>query len=168
MGNKIKYLLAIVFFPVAIIFLLIRKICKIIKTKTLRQYLSSISLDNIDSLDGVEFEELLEAVFVAKGYRVTKTKKSYDYGADLLIQKNDIIIAVQCKLYYKHSVGNSAVQEASSAKDYYNANFAVVITNSKFSKPAQILAEKIGVELIDRYKLNNLIKDDQYDLKLYI
>ena len=88
---------------------------------------------------------------------MTKTKKSHDYGADLILRKKDIKIVIQCKLYYKHSVGNSAVQEISTAREYYHADMGVVITNSTFTKPATILAENTGIKLIDRNQILSLI-----------
>lgn len=163
MGTKIKYILAIVFFPIVIIFFLTKRILKKIELKILKKFLNQVTIENIDALSGIEFEELLFSVFSAKGYKVIKTKKSHDYGADLIVMKKDIKIAIQCKLYYKHSVGNSAVQEISSAKDYYNADIGVVITNSVFSKPAIILAQKIGIKLIDRSQLCTLIKTNKED-----
>lgn len=164
MGNKIKYFLGIVFFPISIIFLIGKFIIYKIKRKLFKKYLTYISVDKIDALDGLEFEEFLLALFISKGYKGVKTKKSHDYGADLILTKKNISIAVQCKLYYKHTVGNSAVQEVATAKEYYNTNLAVVITNSVFTKPAIILAEKIGVELIDRNNLLKLIQDQVFDL----
>lgn len=175
MGNKIKYFLAIVFFPVVIIFYLAKKLIKKIQLKLLEEYLSKLSIDSIDTLSGEEFEELLFAVFLTKGYTVTKTKKSHDYGADLILTKNDIKIVIQCKLYYNRSVSNSAVQEISTAKAYYQADCAIVITNSTFTKPATILAENTGVKLIGRDKILHLINNHNdnmllgdYDNNLYI
>jgi restriction system protein len=164
MGNTIKYFLAIVFFPIVILFWLTKKIYRKIKIKILQSYLNNLTLEKIDNLNGFEFEELLEIIFVSKGYKVIKTQKSHDYGADLIINKNGVSFAIQCKLYFKHSVGNSAIQEASSAKDYYNTDYAIVITNSNFSKPATILAKKIGVRLIDRNMILNLISKDHLEL----
>ena len=159
MGTKIKYFLTIVFFPVVILFLIIKKLLTKLKNKTIRKYISTVDINTIDTLNGIEFEDFLQTVFICYGYLVEKTKKSHDYGADLIVKNKDKKIAVQCKLYYKHTVGNSAIQEVATAKDFYNTDEAIVITNSKFSKPAINLAEKIGVKLLDRNDLDKLPKE---------
>ena len=164
MVKKIKIILAIGFFPVVIFYYIIKWIYKLIEKRIASNYISNISIDKIDILDGEDFEELLAMFFRSKGLKVTKTKKSHDYGADLLVSTKDEIIAIQCKLYYKRTVSNSAVQEISSAREFYQADRAMVITNSKFTKPAEILAEKIGVTLIDRTSLQTLLSAKQLNL----
>jgi len=164
MVKKIKIILAIGFFPVVIFYYIIKSIYKQIEKRIASNYISNISIDKIDILDGEDFEELLAMFFRSKGLKVTKTKKSHDYGADLLVSTKDEIIAIQCKLYYKRTVSNSAVQEISSAREFYQADRAMVITNSKFTKPAEILAEKIGVTLIDRTSLQTLLSTKQLNL----
>lgn len=159
MGNKkIKTFFIIAFFPIAIIFYLLRFFYKIIQRKFIKNYLSSISLDSIDNLSGNEFEEMLYYLLLSHGLKVTKTKKSHDYGADLIIHNKDKIIVIQCKLYTKHAVGNSAVQEIYTATNYYNANIGIIATNSHFSKSAITLAEKSGIILWNREYLSNLLK----------
>ena len=167
MVKKIKIILAIGFFPVVIFCYLIKSIYRSIEKRRSLQFISNISIEEIDGLDGEEFEELLAMFFRGRGLKVTKTKKSHDYGADLLVTTKDEVIAIQCKLYYKRPVSNSAIQEIATAKDYYSASRAVVITNSKFTKPAEILADKIGVKLIDRDSLQELLSSKrEYNLNL--
>lgn len=164
MGKKFKIFVAIGFFPVVIFYYGIRLIYKLLEKHIAGKYISSITIDKIDGLDGEDFEELLAMIFRQRGLKVTKTKKSHDYGADLLVSTKDEVIAIQCKLYYNRSVSNSAVQEIATAKDYYQASRAVVITNSKFTKPAEILAEKIGVKLIDRQSLQLLLSSKNVNI----
>lgn len=115
-------------------------------------------MDSVDSLSGNDFEEFLYCLFLNLGVDVTKTPKSHDYGADLILNINNIKIVVQSKLYLKHSVGASAVQEVFSSTKYYNASYGIVITNSHFSKNAINLAESTNIKLLDRCKLSDLIK----------
>ncbi len=157
MWKIIKYILVIGFFPVTIFCLIVKKLYRLIEKKFAKKYIASISIDEIDILSGEEFEDLLSIYFKSLGLKVTKTKRSHDYGADLLVQSKSELIAIQCKLYYKRTVSNSAVQEIASAKDFYSADKAVVITNSTFTKPAEILANKIGVHLINRTDLIGML-----------
>lgn len=164
MGRKISEIFfVIVFFPITIIFFIFKFIFKKLQQQKLSKYLSSITLDSIDSLSGVEFEDFMYYLLTSLGLNVKKTKKSHDYGADLLINLKDKTIVVQCKLYNKHSVGNSAVQEVYTATNYYNASLGMIVTNSFFTKPAITLAEKSGVKLWNRDTLNKLINLNSKD-----
>lgn len=62
--------------------------------------------------------------FKNKGYSVIHTGKSGDYGADLILQKNNDRIVVQSKRY-KEKVGISAIQQVIGAREYYRANRAI-------------------------------------------
>lgn len=164
MGRFFKIVLTIGFFPVVIFYYLLKWIFTLTKRRITKKYIANLDIEKIDGLDGEEFEDLLAIYFKSLGLKVTKTKRSHDYGADLIVEKNGEIVAIQCKLYFNRTVSNSAVQEIASAKDFYGAVKAVVITNSKFTKPAQILAEKIGVKLIDRDGLIHMLRTSTADM----
>ncbi|MBE5757914.1 MAG: restriction endonuclease [Clostridiales bacterium] len=168
MGKKFNKICAIVFFPIAFFVYLIKVIIKVVKKALLRKYLKNISVNKIDSLDGKSFEDFLYYFFLSLNLKVKKTSLTRDYGADLIIDYNGEKIVIQCKNYYNHKVGNSAIQEIATAKDYYNATIGIVITNWFFTSPAQTLAGKVGVKLIDRNILSqilhspNTIKNDYF------
>jgi HJR/Mrr/RecB family endonuclease len=61
-------------------------------------------------------------------------------------------IAIQCK-HYSQPVGNKAVQEVYSGKDFYNTDIAVVVTNNEFTKSAKELASSLDVLLIHHSEL---------------
>lgn len=168
MGKKYFKILVVVFFPITSIFLIVRWIFRIVQRKMLDRYFVSLDINKIDTLDGFEFEELLYLLFKSVGVKVEKTKSSHDYGADLVVTTKNQKIVIQSKLYYKHSVGNSAVQEIATAKDYYSANLGMVITNSYFTKPACNLANSVGVKLCDRNTLAEFLKLDRYNKKLFL
>ena len=113
------------------------------------------NIEQIDFMNGVQFEEYLTELFKTLGYRVKNTPRSGDYGADLILRKNRRTIAVQAKRY-KGCVGISAVQEIIGAQKYYNADDIWVITNSYYSKSAINLASVNNVRLIDREGLIKL------------
>lgn len=162
MGKKIKWILAIVLFPIVIFYLFTKWILIYIKKAIYRAYLSRIDIQKIDAIDGWEFEELIEQIFAIMGFKITRTPKTKDYGADLIIKYKKLTFAVQCKLYYKHNVGNSAIQEIATAREYYQTDGAIVITNSYYSKPATKLANTVGVQLLDRMSLINILQRLKY------
>ena len=148
----------IVFFAIILIsiFVLI-KLRKKSNNKQIEKYINSVTIDSINSLSGQDFEEFLYYLFLNLGFEVSKTKKSHDYGADLILKINNIVITIQSKLYHKHLVGTSSVQEVYSSIKYYNARKGIVITNSYFTKSAITLAKTTDVLLWDRDTLLKLI-----------
>ena len=60
-------------------------------------------------------------------------------------------------MYYNHSVGSSAIQQINTAKNYFACDFACVVTNSRFSKQAIDMANKLKVILIGRVDLINIL-----------
>lgn len=113
-------------------------------------------IQDIDKMDGFQFEHYLKLLFTSYGYNVKMTKASGDYGADLILSNNGKTIAVQAKRY-KNNVGISAIQEVVASKGYYNAHEAWVVTNSDFTEAAINLARSNGVRLINREQLIEMI-----------
>lgn len=116
------------------------------------KYFSSKCLSNVnfDSMTGIEFENFCAIILRNNGFRnVQITKASGDHGIDILANKNGKKYAIQCKRY-TNSVGNSAIQEAYSGCEIYNADIAVVMTNSHFTKQAISDASKLNVILWDK------------------
>ena len=89
--------------------------------------------------------------------QVETTPRTGDDGADLIVFSSDYSVAIQAK-YYTSSVGNSAVQEIYSAKSIYQTNFAVVVTNSRYTKAAQEAAETLNVILATEDNIVEVIK----------
>jgi HJR/Mrr/RecB family endonuclease len=115
-------------------------------------------IGDFTQLNGYEFEEYLKKLFELLGYTAVQTPSSGDQGADLILSKDDVKIVVQAKKY-GGKVSNKAVQEIAAAKNYYDADRAMIVTNSSFTKSAIELAFSNDVELWDGRRLKNIIKD---------
>jgi HJR/Mrr/RecB family endonuclease len=115
----------------------------------------TISLAELDRLDGGAFEQALAEFFTRRGYTVTRTPLSGDYGVDLVIKRRwRPHVAVQCKRYAPGSaVGLVAVQEVFAGKTFYACPRAMVVTTADYSAPARRLAQRLDVELWDRDRL---------------
>jgi restriction endonuclease Mrr len=111
---------------------------------------------NWRAMRGKQFEDFLQQVFEALGYSAQTTKASGDQGLDLILTGKGRKIGVQAK-GYTSKVGNHAVQEAHSGKDYYGCDCCVVITNSNFTRQARKLAARIGCRLISGSEIPDLI-----------
>lgn len=118
------------------------------------------NLRRIDRMEGVEFERYLAYCFKKQGYRVRMTKASGDFGADLILYGKEGKIAVQAKRYNK-PVGVAAVQQVMAAKDYYECELAMVVTNTSYTRQAVELAHKSGIKLLDRNDLISLMRREK-------
>lgn len=105
-----------------------------------------------ENISGAEYEELVAKSLSEKGfYNVSVTKRSGDRGADILATTSTgITVVIQCKRY-SGSVGQAAVQEAVSAREYYHCQRAIVITNSTFTPTAIDYAKHTNTSLIANY-----------------
>lgn len=99
---------------------------------------------------GVDFELYLKTLIEEQleGSYVETTPASGDHGADLLVRFRGIVVAVQAK-YYTGSVGNAAVQEIHSGMGFYDADYGMVVTQSKYTEHAKSLAMKLNIHLED-------------------
>ncbi|WP_088103910.1 restriction endonuclease [Halalkalibacter urbisdiaboli] len=130
-----------------------------LKSKRKKRYdLSKITIKDIDKMDGFEFEDYLYVFFCAVGYETYQTKKSRDFGADLLfVTTMEQRTVVQAKRYLD-KVGLSAVQEVYSAQAFYDADTALIVTSSnELSEPCLKLATATSVKIIDREDLIEMI-----------
>ncbi len=122
--------------------------------------LNKAGLPQIDKMSGTDFEDFLAQLFKKLGYKVELVGGMADYGADLIIEKDNTRIAVQAKCW-NYPVNVKAIQEIYTAKAHYNATEAIAITNSHFTSNAITLANENHVKLIDREKLASLILQKQ-------
>lgn len=101
-----------------------------------------------DDMDGYEYEKYCADLFRYFHWEANVTRKSGDFGGDVIAKRKGITVVAQCKKYSNQKVSYKAVQEACAAKEFYKANYAIVITNSHFTESAKTGARKIGVYLL--------------------
>ncbi len=114
----------------------------------------------IDAMDGHKFEEFVQSLMRKEGYDVTRSKLSADQGADLVAIKDGRRYVVQVKKRtLTERISNKAVQEVVASKEIYDCNDAIVVTNTFYHKSARELANANNVELWDRRKLIELMRN---------
>ncbi|MCB0111489.1 MAG: restriction endonuclease [Caldilineaceae bacterium] len=150
-----------IFWPIWL-FGLVMIVIKMAMTYRKNVRLAKAGIAEIDKLGGEDFEKYLEMLFRKLGYSVKRTPYHGDFGADLVLQKNGAQTVVQAKRYQR-SVGVKAIQEAVAAKDYYQCDNAMVVTNSHYSQQARKLAAANKVELWDRTQLVDQLLSVQQD-----
>lgn len=160
-----KIILLIILSPAILLFNIIRWIVKSAKKRKWEKegkrgiiLLLSSTIDNIDIMEGYEFENYLKTLFFYAGFGAEVTQKSKDYGADIILtDENHEKIVVQAKRYNK-TVGVKSVQEVIGAKNHYKASEGMVVTNSTFSFEAETLARENNIRLVDRKELIEMAK----------
>jgi len=125
------------------------------RTKNDINVLRQQNAEKIETMQGHEYEEYCGKLLTHAGWFVSQTKRTGDQGADLIACVENRKLCIQCKRQQK-PVGVKAVQEALAGKAFYDGTDAVVVSNSKFTKPAQNLANKVGVILIGDTNLEDL------------
>jgi restriction system protein len=105
--------------------------------------------------DPLEYEQFVSDSLAQCGWSARTTKGSGDQGVDVIAQRGDITVVIQCKRYSK-AVGNAAVQEVIAGKVFEQADFAAVVSNADYTKSARQLAETSGVMLLHHDQLNEL------------
>ncbi len=102
-----------------------------------------------------EFEQKCAQILNENGWNARATSKSLDQGVDVIAEREGITVVIQCKLYNK-PVGNKAVQEIIAGRDFYKADFAVVVSNSTYTISARQLAQNCNVLLMNVDELKTL------------
>ncbi|QNT79291.1 restriction endonuclease [Entomobacter blattae] len=100
------------------------------------------------------YEKYCNQLLEESGWKTELTPLSNDQGADIIATKNSETLIVQCKLYSK-PIGNKAVQEAISAKKFYNAQYGAVVSNQEYTSSARQLAKSDNILLLHHDQLKD-------------
>jgi len=126
-----------------------------VDTRTSSWLASHAGLD-VDLMDGQTFERCLASMFEILGYRVTITE-TYDFGADLIVDKHGLRTAVQAKCQ-RGLVGDHAVQQAVTGRTWYDCHTAAIFTNSDVTSRARQLALRVGVVVNNRQAVTLMLQ----------
>jgi len=109
-----------------------------------------------DDMTPREFENFCAEELREAGWNARVTRQSGDQGVDVVAEKGDMRVVIQCK---KHSrpVGNKSVQEVAAARAHEQARYAVVVTNNGYTPAAKQLASTNGILLLHFSELQTYI-----------
>ena len=108
-----------------------------------------------DDMSPAEFEGFCAEELRQAGWNARVTLQSRDQGVDVVADKNNARVVLQCKLY-TGPVGNKAVQEAAAGRAHEKADYGIVVTNNRYTSSAEQLAATNGVLLLHYRDLRNL------------
>lgn len=126
---------------------------------------TEMTMDMIDFMSGIEFEQFCAELFTKLGYAVTPTAITGDQGIDLIIKNDFLSMGIQAKRY-SNKVTNTAVQEVVAGIAHYQLNKGLVLTNNYFTESAKQLAHSNNVILWDRDMLSIKLKEYNEKLKM--
>ena len=116
------------------------------------------SPDDIQALQYDTFEELVAALYLARGYTTELTQDGADRGVDVLVSDSTRTVAIQAKRYSKgNRVGVRPVRQIVGAAAECGADNTAVATTSTFTAPAEETAGKLDVTLINGERCCKLI-----------
>jgi Holliday junction resolvasome RuvABC ATP-dependent DNA helicase subunit len=118
-------------------------------------------LEGLELMSGVEFERLVTALLARMEFRAEMTQATGDGGIDIVAVLDKPIVGgkylFQCKRYAPDNlVGASTVRDFYGAVTADKAVKGILITTSDFTAQAREFAERVGVELINLGRLQNL------------
>jgi restriction system protein len=120
-------------------------------------------IDSLINLSWKDFEDLMAEAFRRQGYSVEETLGGgADGGIDLVLQRLDEKVLVQCKRWKDKAIPVGIVRETFGLlKDDAAASAAKIVTTSSFTPDARKFADGKPIELIDRVALLELLHDVQ-------
>lgn len=107
------------------------------------------------TLNGWEFEEEVAKIFRLNGYQATVTKKTGDYGVDIIMSKDNFKYVVQCK-HYKNPVGPEPIRALWGVKDDFIADKVIIVASSGLTDSASSFIE--NKKDFEFYDLEDIIR----------
>jgi len=125
----------------------------------------------MQQIDPYEFENFVAEVWDGRGWETEVSQGSNDMGVDVVAKKSDGLMeqkaVIQAKRYADgNKVGRPKIQQYHALKQQdADADAAVVVTTSEFTRGAEEWAEEHNVKLIDGDQLVEIVADQgRYDL----
>lgn len=116
--------------------------------------------NDINSLSGIEFENLCQTLLQKAGFNLETTKQSGDGGIDLIAKNHHSFVSgkyiVQCKRY-SGSVGEPILRDLYGVVMAERANKGILITTGYFTISTIRFASDKNLELIDGERLAELL-----------
>ncbi|CDG33520.1 hypothetical protein SACS_0782 [Parasaccharibacter apium] len=107
------------------------------------------------TMDPLDYERFCAGLLRQAGWQARTTPPGADQGMDIIAEQSGVRLVIQCKLYGR-PVGNKAVQEIFTARQHRQAQYAAVVSNAGYTRPARQLAHATGVHLLHHSQLSTL------------
>lgn len=115
-------------------------------------------INELVELDPRMFEDVVANMYRKLGYTVHQTPYSNDGGKDIILAKDGVKYAVECKRYKQSAkIGRPALQKLYAAMLDCGASQSIFVTTCEFSKDAKAYAYRTGIEMIDGNRLASMM-----------
>jgi HJR/Mrr/RecB family endonuclease len=118
------------------------------------------NLIDLNKLNGYEFELFTREFYKLQGFDAIETKRSHDYGADVIAYKNNEKYIIQAKRF-SFPVNYNAVYQADNAKIHYKADHAILFTNSDTNSRANETAKRYNVGIVNGHDIDLFLRKKQ-------
>ena len=115
-------------------------------------------IDTIRNLTWYQFELLISEAFRRQGYSVRETEYGPDGGVDLILNKNNKKLFVQCKHWKVWKINVKPIRELQGVISTKGADGGIFVTSGKYTKDAIDFARECNIELIDGDDLDDMFK----------
>lgn len=97
-----------------------------------------------------QYEDYIGGLYEQKGYVVTVSPLSNDWGIDVIAIKNNEKIGIQAKMYggSNRSVNRRVIMELFGASAYQDCTKAVLATDGDIMPDAKLVADKLKIEIV--------------------
>lgn len=97
-----------------------------------------------------QYEEYIGSLFGDKGYKISVSPLSNDWGIDVIAIKGDEKIGIQAKMYgdSSRSVNRRIIMELYGAAAFQDCTKAVLATDGEIYPDAIEVAEKLGIDIL--------------------
>ena len=121
-----------------------------------------VSVKSIKKLSWKEFEYLVSEAYKRKGFSVSENLGSgSDGGVDVVLEKDDEKILVQCKNWRSTKVGVTVVRELLGVVTAESASKGIIVCSGDYTKDAVDFANNNNIELVTGESLAILIASVQ-------
>jgi restriction system protein len=117
-----------------------------------------------NNMTGHAFEKAVANLFRDIGFAAQVSKQGGDGGVDIILQKADRRIAVQCKRY-KSSVGPHVIRDLWGTMHHLGYDEGCIVTTTGFTKGVTEFAKERGIFLID---LNDILRATSDENNAYL
>ncbi len=126
---------------------------------------------NLENIRWEEFEKLIAVLWEKFGYNTRVTSPGKDGGIDVIAERSDPYhekIVIQVKNYsVDNKIGVQSIREYSSLLHRSNVDGVVIVTSGYYTKQARNEAEEIGVKLVNRDSVEQLIDEHLYETQTF-
>ncbi len=117
-------------------------------------------IEQLRNIDWFQFEELVALIYRKSGYTVIRRGGANpDGGIDLLIERDGLQQAVQCKHWKSWNVGVKAIREFLGALTDAGIQRGIFITLCGYTGDAKHLAEKHQIDMVNEAGLARMIEN---------